>query len=380
MRKLQSLAVSLSLAAFTLLGCGQDAAELALNWNGDNGGNLEIQNGTNKDMVLFIGQQPTSSNIMGGINAGKTLNFDVCKHQSDCNVGGYTVIRGISRDEYNNNGLDLSKSRVEYQAMATYGPGKKYRLVMNPGYMGDFGFKISNLGKIGIEIRKDSPEGEKIAYLPSMQQNQMLYTNTTTAFDMFPVYVFYNKTTGEVTTLNSTSLWDAVLATPRPLAGSQAVNSYTLPAGEGVSWQDIVNGLKSPTAYLTVKNGTQAAYFMDGNQELLSQEGYNAIGGGEQLLYEVKGKDCDVPKGETVDPTCGTQIPSLVVRVRTLYIPVRMKGCVADDAEILKCVQPIKNGWNYTVTIAGAGTTADGYTAIIEEDQKRDFSDQIGTL
>ncbi|MDR2900957.1 MAG: hypothetical protein LBV20_05515 [Treponema sp.] len=325
-------------------------------------GTLTIFNTTSKDMVIFQGQTPSASNILGGVKALDDRNFDISDDVEDFGVGGYMILRGITKDEYDANKDNLSNAKVEFSAMATYGQGKKYRAEISPNYMGDFGYRVTNLGRIGIELRKDSPDGEKVGYLSSLESNKLLYANSTEGFSLYPVYVYYNKSNGQVTTLKPTSQFDTITTAPRAL-GSSEIQAYTFPADEGATWEDIKGTLVSPVAYITVTNGVanQAARVtLAGSNRLNSQNGYDTIGSGETLTYEI------------TSTVAGTQQNLILVYFNgALQIPIKMNNAIPT----------LKNGYDYTISVSGSGQTVDGYTAtIVESAAARDLSDQIETL
>jgi len=362
------LALLLLAATSMFFGCG-DPYKDGINWNGDTGGTLEIFNGSNKDIVVFIGQTPAVSTIMGGIKAGKTTSFDPGKYvgEAEYGVGGYTVVRGVTKEQYDVNMVDLSKARVDYMAMATYKKGATYRIQIDGAYIGDYGFRATNRGRVGMELRKDSPEGEKVSYLPALQQNQMIYADNIKGITLFPVYVFYDKKTGEVTTLKATSLFESTLATPRPLQKDNEILTYYFPVDPILSWENLVKTLKSPCAYISVKNNVmnQGAYFTSAaSSYLYSQNGYNSIGPGELLVFEVKAAE---------EEDGGVQTSLVVVLYGGLImVPVLFEGETTPPV--------LKNGYNYTVTINGSGQDVSGYTATIVEGQKRDLTDQLISL
>jgi hypothetical protein len=341
-----------------------------VNWNGSNGGTLELINGSSKDMVVFVGQTPSPSSLLGGVRAGATVKHDISKHVSDFAVGGYAVLRGVTKEEYDKNALDPSKAKVEFNAMVTYRSNAMYRYNINPNYMGSNGFRVLNRGKIGMELRKDSPNGEKVAYLPAMQQNQIVYTETTDALTLFPVYVYYNKSSGEVTTLESATLFESITATPRPLGASTSeIQNYYFPNDETLTWQAIVGTLKQPTAYVTVINNiaNQGGYVTNAlSKRYVSQNGYDAIGSGEKQVFEVESTEE------------GSGIGLVVVYYGgNVTVPVLYNG--ETDPPV------IKNGYNYSVTVsytAGEGGVQNkaNYKAVIVEGSKRDVSDQISSL
>jgi len=253
-------------------------------------------------------------------------------------------------------------------AMATYRKGTTYRIQIDNAFMGDYGFRVLNRGRIGMELRKDSPEGEKVSYLPAFQQNQMVYTENSEAVTLFPVYVFYNKKTGEVTTLKTTTLFGTTLVSPRPLTDETAIQTYAFPTKER-SWEEIVGTLKSPAAYITVRNYVmgQSIYFtVSGVQRLYSQNGFNSVGSGElnPPVFEVPAAD---------EEEGGIPIKFVIQLYGGLIeVPVLVEGEETPPV--------IKNGYNYTVTIDGSGQDSFGYTARIKEISKRDLTAELESL
>jgi len=365
MKKLHLFPLLLLSATFTFLSCGvHDDAETFIKWDDDNNGTLEVFNGSNKDIVLFHGQVPANNSIMGGVRAGSTRNIDISKYVSDFGVGGYIILRGMSRDEFNENSLNLAAAKVEFNAMATYGAGQKYRVTIDYNYTGDNAIIITNRNKVGIELRKDSPDGEKVAYLPANKVNQMLYTQTTDAITLFPVYVLYNKSTQEITTLKATDMFEAIMAVPRPAANPQAINAYYFPNDPTDTWEKIVGTLKSPVAYITVTNNVmnQAAYFTNAmSTRYYSQGGYNAIGSGEQLTFEV----------EATEPGIAKSLMAVLYN-GVIRVPVTFAGETTEPV--------IENGYDYMVNISGSGQDEKNYSATIVKGKKRDLSSQLESL
>jgi hypothetical protein len=334
-----------------------------ISWTNEAAGTLTVINSTSKDMVIFQGQTPGVSNIMGGIRALSTRTFDVSDDVDDFNVGGFLILRGISLDEFNANKTTLSRAKVEYSAMATYGQGRKYRTEISPNYTGDYAYRVTNLGRIGMELRKDSPDGEKIGYLPSLASNMLLYADATDGFAIYPVFVYYSKSTGQITTLKPTSQFETVSVSPRS-ASDSAIQAYTLPADQGATWDSIKASLSSPVAYVTVTNSVvnqSGRVTLSGTNRLNSQNGYDSIGSGETLTYEIQSTDA------------GTQQAVIVTYYnQALQIPI-----LDDDGE----TPVLKNGYDYTIAVSGSGQTAAGYSVTFREStEPRDLSSDIGSL
>jgi len=343
-------------------GKGDDGGDDGINWDTESNGTLTVINNVSKDMVIFMGQTPQVSNILGGVRGLTTKTFDISDDVEDFNVGGYLILRGITKDEYEANKANLSNAKIEYSAMATYGQGKKFRTEISPNYVGDFAYRVTNLGRIGMELRKDSPDGEKIGYLPNLASNMLLYADNSDGFAIYPVFVYYQKSTGQVTTLKPTTQFETVSVSPRPVTGGQ-IQSYTLPADQGATWDSIKATLSSPVAYVTVTNNVanqSGRVTISGTNRINSQNGYDSIGSGETLTYEVSSTNAGTAQ-------------ALVITYynQALQIPVLMNSATP----------VLKNGYDYTVTVSGSGQTAAGYTVTFSESANaRDLSSDIASL
>jgi hypothetical protein len=334
-----------------------------INWNNEPNGTLNVTNNTAKDMVLFIGQTPTVNNIIGGVRAGASKDFDISNVVSDFQIGGFVILRGISKDEYDANKSTLNQAKIEYSAMATYGQNKKFRTEISPNYMGDYAYRVTNIGRIGMELRKDSPDGEKVAYLPSLASNMLLYADSTDGFALYPVYVYYTKSNGQITTLKPTSMFETVGVSPRAATGN--LQSYTFPADLGATWESIKGTLTSPVAYITVTNNVSnqsGRVTIAGTNRIKSQNGFDSIGSGETLTYEISSTVAGSPQNIVLSFYNGA-----------LNLPVRFEGSSTNPI--------LKNGYDYTISVNGSGQNASGYTVtIIESSEARDLSDDIESL
>lgn len=359
---------SLMVIAMTVLSlfisCGEAPEEDGISWDSEPSGLLKIANNTTKDMVVFNGQTPSVNTILGGIRAGQNRTFDLSDDVDDYDVGGYLILRAMEYDEFIAKKDNLAAAKIDFSAMATYGPGKKYSAEISPNYSGDYYYKVTNSGKIGIELRKDSPDGEKIGYLPALATNYTLYAGSSDALSIFPVYVYFSRATGTVTTIKAKDHFDSVTVAPRPVTDA-SVAHYELPA-QGINWDDIVGELTSPVAYVTCTNNVanQAAYFTKASTTVLkAQNNYDALNSGETNTFEIASTDA------------GTD-HNLIVTLYNKAIKVPVKD--ADGNAV-----PIKNGYDYTLSITynGAGVQdSSNYSAVITEVGKRDISNEIESL
>ncbi|MDR2517494.1 MAG: hypothetical protein LBC88_08980, partial [Spirochaetaceae bacterium] len=221
-----------------------------ISWENEDSGTLTVINNTSKDMVIFQGQTPSASTILGGVRATSTKTFDIEDDVSDFAVGGYMILRGMTLNEYNENKENLSSAKVEYSAMATYGAGKKYRAEISSAYTGNYYLKFTNGGKIGMELRKNSPDGEKIGYLPALMSNYLIYSATSNSMTVYPVYVYYSTISGEVTTIRATAWTASSSMGPRPVTDN-GVSTIRFPVSD-MSWAEIIASISYPVAFITV--------------------------------------------------------------------------------------------------------------------------------
>ncbi|MBD5413600.1 MAG: hypothetical protein HDR52_04130 [Treponema sp.] len=332
-----------------------------IDYKSDANGTLTIRNNTKKDMVLFEGETPTKDTILGGVRAQSSRAFNVSK-KNDFDVGGWMIIKGMAASEYAANKTNLTKAKVEYSTMATYHAGEYYEATINAAYTGDYCFKVTNNSDIGIELHKDSFNGEKIAYLAPNKRNYYIYCDSQEGIDLFPVYVYYSTRTKTVTTLNST-LFDTVLASPLSVHDT-SVNSYTIPDDVTQTLSMISASVKIPYAYIIATNNVpnQGARFGRGSTELKTQGGQDTVSG-IPLTFEIASSE-EGQETQFYFSLYGGQIKVFV-----------------EDAE--GNIPIIKNGYDYTVTLSMIGadkTSVESYKATISTGTPRDIKSEIETL
>ena len=335
-----------------------------INWENEANGTLTIINNTSKDVVIFKGQTPSFSNNLGGVKALTSKIFNIEDDVDDFGVGGYLILRGMNKDEYDKNKNDLNKAKIEFSAMATYGQGKKYRTEINPSWTGEYYARVTNGGKIGIELRLNSPDGEKVAFLPSLAVDYKIYFENSDNRTLFPVYVYYSKINNSVNTIKPTSLFDTVSFGPRPVTDSTVITSR-LPADESVTWEQIANSIVFPVAFITCTNNVsnQSTFFKNASLTHKAQNGYDSINSGETLVFEIASTDAGQAKNLNFSFYGGI-----------LTIPVKDSN---GNTPI------IKNSYNYSINLNYKGGNiqqATSYEAIIIDGTKRDISSEILSL
>ena len=328
-------------------------------------GTLTIRNNTTKDMVLFEGETPKSDTILGGVRAQTSRAFDV-SGKSDFAAGGWMIIKGMAASEYAANKTNLSNAKIEYSALATYHEGEYYEAVINPSYTGEYCIKVSNNGKIGIELHKDSFNGEKIAYLSPHKANQYIYFDDNKSIRLYPVYVYYSKTHHTVSTLSGDFFESRTVV---PAASTEPyVQTYAFPADENTTWEQIMGSISFPTAYIKVTNSVEeGAYFKIGSAQYFAQNGQDAIGG-VPVTFEIESTEAGAEKQIT-----------LALYNGKVNVPVL-------DAN--GSIPTIKNGYDYSVTltkVVSGNTSAvisdpNSYKATISEGTPRDIKSEIEAI
>ncbi|MDE7140713.1 MAG: hypothetical protein K2M90_09530 [Treponemataceae bacterium] len=336
-----------------------------IDYKSDANGTLTIRNNTTKDMVLFEGETPTKDTILGGVRAQSSRAFDV-SGKNDFAVGGWMIIKGMGASEYTANKANLTKAKVEYSTMATYHAGEYYEATINAAYTGDYCIKVSNNGKIGIELHKDSFNGEKIAYLSPYKSNQYIYFDDNKSIRLYPVYVYYSTRNHTVSTLSG-DFFESRTVVPASVTESY-MQTYSFPADPNTTWSQIMENISFPTAYITVTNGVEeGAYFKIGSAQYVAQNGQDAVGGVPVTFEVVSTKD-----GEEKQITLALYNGNVSVPVLT-----------ADGG-----IPTIQNGYDYSVSltkVALGNTPAiladpNSYKAVISDGTLRDIKSEIETL
>jgi len=313
-----------------------------INWENDPNGTLEVINNTSKDMIIFLGQIPNFSSILGGINKSSSKMFDISSVSDDVNIGGYMILRGMTIEEYNKNKLYIAGAKAEYTAIVTYDQEKIHRAEIIQSNFGNYCFIVHNTWQTGIELRKNRPEGEKIIYLPP-KSYYVVYTNSRDYIDIFPVYFFYNQILELIISLNlNFNSWqNYAWADPRPITHhygiyeipNHDIMAYLFPTEpEKQQLQELINNYPYSAAFIRCTNNVP---IYTANLRLGKTVcGKDAINSGETLLFMLS----STVEGQAMDLNM-----SLLDEMVT--IPVKQNG----DVPV------IKNGYIYNATLDYAG-------------------------
>jgi len=323
------------------------------NYRDNRNGNSEIVNNTPHDMLLFPGNSVFSTNyIVGGVRAfsTSTINFST---ESDYSVGGYKVIHAVKESEFDTYGQN---SKVEHSAMVTYKNDSRSRTNIVSTTEGGYQFIANNKNtQFALELRKNKPDGEKVAYLSKAEQRRVIKSPSNTTMTLFPVWIAFNTVTKTIVTFTPSDVgdtwegWRDVV--PRSPNDPQGQSDYNFPDSD----IDIAfSNVDFPFATIRVRNnGPRPIDFRIAGARLPAQSDYFDIPSGFRDSYEI------TSDGEGLDLRITMQNGSMVV-------PVRFR-----DAPGASTVS-IKNGFEYSVefnlkTPASPPSDVNSYEAILEE-------------
>jgi len=332
-----------------------------IKWDNEPDGTLEVQNNSLNDIVLFHGQILTVSSILGGIRKSSAKTFDISAFVDDFATGGYMIVRGLTIDEYNKNKSNLTNAKIEYTAMVLYRKGTRFKTEINPAYLGGYCFKVNNTSRIGIELRKNNLDGERINYIPPMAYNYTIYTNSAEIITVFPVYIIYNKLTKTITYFKSNANEESVTVSPKPLTDTSAA-VYSFPVNPG-NLQELINTYTYLAAFIKCTNNVpnQASRLQLGGTIFTSENGNGVISSGETLVFGL------AATGE------GQEMNLIMTLLNgTISVPVKQNG----NTPILK------NGYIYNLSLnyigGGSGLyESANYSAVINAGSKLDIYGEI---
>ena len=369
MRKLQQFLVLLLAAGliFGLAGCPADNGdseeeeeEQGTNYDqyydGDyrenRKGTVEVVNNTAHDMLLFTGGTISVNYIVGGVKAysTNTVNFST---EADYTVGGYKVIHAVKESEFDTYG---DKSKADHSAMITYRDGAKFRTNIVSTTDGAYQFTANNKNtQYALELRKNSPDGEKVAYLTKSEQRRVIKSPSNAQMTLFPVWIAFNTVTKTIVTFTPSDVGDTWEGwrdvTPRSPNDTQGQSDYNFPDSN----IDIAfSNVDFPYATIWVRNnGPRDIDFRIAGARQTARSDYTSIPSGFRDYYDISSNE------EGLDLRITMQNGGMV-------IPVRFEG-EEDESTVT-----IKNGFEYNVnfklkTPTSPPADASSYEAILEE-------------
>jgi len=339
---------------FGLVGCEEeeDSGDIYAqyydgNYRDNRSGTVEVVNNTSHDMLLFSGATISLNYIVGGVRAysTNTVNFS---DEPDYTVGGYKVIHAVKESEFDKYG---EQSKTDHSAMITYRDGAKFRTNIVSTTDGAYQFTVNNKNtQYALELRKNSPDGEKVAYLTRSEQRRIIKSPSNAQMTLFPVWIAYNSMTKTIVSFSPSDagdIWEGQRDVS-PRSPADDVSAYNFPDSDiDITFPDV----DFPFATVIVRNNTgRDVNFRNANRALSAQSGYPSIPSGFSDSFELRSD------GEGLDLNLSMQNGSMVIKVR-----------FEDDTDAEAVT--IENGYAYNVTInlkqGAAPSQAASYEAFI---------------
>jgi hypothetical protein len=313
-------------------------------------GTVEVIDPTEHDMLLFRRGALIDSSIVGGVRAGKEakLNFS---NESDFMVGGYEILYAIKLSEYK---TAKGNSNIDYSVMVTYRNNDRFRVTIQSRYDGNYSYICFNRSDDWpMELRKNTPDGEKIAFLARKEAYYRVYSSTTDPFVAYPVWIAYNNLTRSIITFTPPSgLSDG----SQTIGPETAPPDYYFPAGGTTT---INFDIELPFATINITNNaplsSQSAYFRNAGTRYTPEGNVQLINTGRRASFEIRSDGTPM----NLNLALGT--------MQEIIVPVRVESSPSE-------LPVIENGWFYTVSLrfkdGGDPDDANDYTAWLVKDRE----------
>ncbi|MCL2186429.1 MAG: hypothetical protein FWB86_11355 [Treponema sp.] len=299
-------------------------------FRGNNNGTVEVINPTSHKMLLFRRGALLDSNIIGGVHPSDTAQVSF-SDRSDFTVGGYEIIYAIKQSEYESK---KGNSEIDYSAMITYRNNSRFRITLKSRYDGNYVFQCFNRSEDWpMEIRKNGPDGEKIAFLARREAYHKVYATSTELFVAHPVWVAYNQITRAITTFTPEGEdINGGVQNIQPQS-SATMADYYFPSGGTAT---INFDVDIPFATIAITNNctmsAQSVVFRNGGTRYTPESNIQLIDAGRRAAFETRS-----------DGT-GLNLNLALGSMQSIVIPVRFE----DDPSVFPVIE---NGWYYTVAL-----------------------------
>jgi len=294
----------------------RDAARADVKWDDDAAGYLTVQNDINEDLILFAGSI-NNRNILGGVRKLDSRRVDFSGKLSE--ASGTFLLRAVKESEYRSKGSSLDSDAIIFAGLVVFDKGDPRPININiQRYLGGNAVvTIQNDTNMALQIRVDRPDGPTLTTLAPFERNKKVYMDyNPRGYVFFPVYQYYDRTTGGIRSIMAQSLYDGIPALPE-LPGSNrdaTIDFDSRPAG-----------LFSPFATLIVTNETRrGAILRQGSSVLTNQRGTQMFNpGSETYELDLQKQSSLTVGGLAVDLNLGAanfiRIPDYTYRAEYTY-------------------------------------------------------------
>jgi hypothetical protein len=205
-------------------------------FSSDANGILRISNSTTFDVAIFAGKLGRG-NYMGGIHAKGSRVIDITKIQSPLARKGAFLFRAVPYEILSKGGkTNIEEEKVVYTDLVPYDLDRPDRTVerdifANVDDKAQTFIYLTNPTKYVVELRLDSPNGNKVAVLGPGERNKKVWIKEQEdhlPYRLFVTYVYIDPITGDVDVFTDIENKDGKRFEPRGNAGS-TLQVITLP-------------------------------------------------------------------------------------------------------------------------------------------------------
>jgi hypothetical protein len=166
---------------------------------------LRINNYASFDIAIFAGKVERG-NFIGAIRARGSREFDISRLPNIPNKGAF-LFRATSYQTLGRKGkAGITEEDVVYTGLVAYNLSRPDRKIEKDIFahvddQQDTFIYVSNVTRYVLELRLDSPDGEKVGVLSPGQRNKKLWIKPQAdglPYRFFPTYTYVNPNTGEI--------------------------------------------------------------------------------------------------------------------------------------------------------------------------------------
>ena len=288
--------VLIAAATAVFAGGGSDAAPgttvMKINeadFQSDRNGLLKINNYASFDVAVFAGKVERG-NFIGAIKARGSRDFDISKLKDIPRKGAF-LFRVTSYQTLNKKGkVGITEEDVVYTGLVAYDltrPDRKIEkdIFAHVDEKQETFIYVSNITKYVVELRLDSPDGEKVGVLSPGQRNKKLWIEQQPdglPYRFFPTYIYVNPNTGEMDAFTDIENKSGTRFEPRAASAQVRVVEFKDPATKP-------EGKQYNVAFLRLQNDTNGLLSFETAQNMYNKNTRGSVNTnpGDTDTYEV---------------------------------------------------------------------------------------------
>jgi hypothetical protein len=298
-----------------------------INWDNEAVGVLSVSNDVDDALVLFAGSINNRS-IIGGIRPLSQRSFDIFNDVPAEIANGSFLLRAVRESVYRAKGSAVNDDDVIFARLVTYNRNDsslRTSVHIDTRVSGEGLVYFENDSNLVLEIRLDSPTGERIATLPPFQRKKAVYlTPDPYGYTYYPTYVYYDDKQRDIRSITTSDLAQGKSMRPVVPGGTEAIPFVAFAKPN-------TGNIFAPVATLIVVNESSGGiFYRSGTAPQTSVRGNVMINSGDSETFELDMKQLKTREigGLNIDPRQGED--------RVLYVDPPMT---------------YQAGFNYTLTI-----------------------------